>query len=173
MDAELTRLLSDADRALGRLDGIGSVLPNPDFFVAMYVRQEAVLSSQIEGTQSTLEDVLQLEVDAKVADLSKDIEELVNYVAAMNHGIKRLDTLPLSLRLIREIHSKLLEGVRGSHREPGESRKTQNWIGPAGADLASATFVRAILLAGQSIFDFLQLTFTTRVKKSETNPLEL
>src|SRR5216117_1054224 len=99
MDAELTRLLSDADRSLGRLDGIGSVLPNPDLFVAMYVRQEAVLSSQIEGTQSTLEDVLQFEVDAKGADLPKDIEEVVNYVRAMNYGLKRLDELPLSLRL--------------------------------------------------------------------------
>jgi Fic family protein len=141
MDAELTRLLSDADRSLGRLDGIGSVLPNPDLFVAMYVRQEAVLSSQIEGTQSTLEDVLQFEVDAKGLDLPKDIEEVVNYVGAMNYGINRLDTLPLSLRLIREIHSKLLEGARGAHRDPGEFRRTQNWIGPAGADLASATFV--------------------------------
>ena len=141
MDAELTRLLSDADRSLGRLDGIGAVLPNPDFFVAMYVRQEAVLSSQIEGTQSTLEDVLQFEVDAKGADLPKDIEEVVNYVGAMNYGIQRLDTLSLSLRLIREIHSKLLEGVRGAHRDPSEFRKTQNWFGPAGADLDSATFV--------------------------------
>ena len=141
MDAELTRLLSDADRALGRLDGIGSVLPNPDLFVAMYVRQEAVLSSQIEGTQSTLEDVLQFEVDAKGTDLPKDIEEVVNYVGALNYGISRLDTLPLSLRLIREIHSKLLKGVRGANRDPGEFRKTQNWIGPAGATLATATFV--------------------------------
>ena len=141
MDAELTRLLSDADRALGRLDGIGSVLPNPDLFVAMYVRQEAVLSSQIEGTQSTLEDVLQFEVDAKGTGLPKDIEEVVNYVGALNHGINRLDTLPLSLRLIREIHSKLLKGVRGANRDPGEFRKTQNWIGPAGATLQTATFV--------------------------------
>jgi Fic family protein len=141
MDAELTRLLSDADRSLGRLDGIGSVLPNPDLFVAMYVRQEAVLSSQIEGTQSTLEDVLQFEVDAKGADLPKDVEEVVNYVGAMNYGIKRLEVLPLSLRLIREIHSELLKGVRGQNRAPGEFRKTQNWIGPSGADLSSATFV--------------------------------
>lgn len=141
MDSELTKLLSDADRSLGRLDGIGTVLPNPDFFVAMYVRQEAVLSSQIEGTQSTLEDVLQFEVDAKGSDVPKDTEEVVNYVGAMNYGIKRLDTLPLSQRLIREIHSKLLAGVRGTHRDPGEFRKTQNWIGPVGADLASATFI--------------------------------
>src|SRR5688572_31755607 len=113
MDPELTRLLSQADRVLGRLDGIGAVLPNPDLFVAMYVRQEAVLSSQIEGTQSTLEDVLQFEVDAKGLDLPKDVGEVVNYVRAMNYGIKRLDELPLSLRLIREIHAELLEGARG------------------------------------------------------------
>jgi Fic family protein len=146
MDGELTKLLSDADRALGRLDGIGSVLPNPDLFVAMYVRQEAVLSSQIEGTQSTLEDVLQFEVDAKGLDLPKDVEEVVNYVRAMNYGVKRLTELPLSLRLIREIHAELLEGVRGAHRDPGEFRKAQNWIGPAGASLASATFVPPAVL---------------------------
>ena len=141
LDAELTRLLSEADRSLGRLDGVGSVLPNPDLFVAMYVRQEAVLSSQIEGTQSSLEDVLQFEVDAKGADVPKDVEEVVNYVRAMNFGIQRLEKLPLSLRLIREIHSELLKGTRGGHRTPGEFRRTQNWIGSAGANLASATFV--------------------------------
>lgn len=141
MDAELTRLLSEADRSLGRLDGIGSVLPNPNLFVAMYVRQEAVLSSQIEGTQSSLEDVLQFEVDAKGADVPKDVEEVVNYVRAMNFGIQRLEKLPLSLRLIREIHSELLKGTRGAHRTPGEFRRTQNWIGSAGANLSSATFV--------------------------------
>ena len=141
MDAELTRLLSDADRSLGRLDGVGSVLPNPDLFVAMYVRQEAVLSSQIEGTQSTLEDVLQFEVDAKGLDLPKDVEEVVNYIHAMNYGLRRLGDLPLSLRLIREIHAELLEGVRGETRTPGEFRRSQNWIGPAGANLSTATFV--------------------------------
>lgn len=141
MEGEITKLLSQADHALGKLDGIGSVLPNPDLFVAMYVRQEAVLSSQIEGTQSTLEDVLQFQVDEKSNELPRDVEEVVNYVRAMNHGIKRLDTLPLSLRLIREIHAKLMEGVRGQNRTPGQFRKTQNWIGPAGATLNSATFV--------------------------------
>ncbi|HEY3040087.1 MAG TPA: Fic family protein [Pyrinomonadaceae bacterium] len=141
IDAELTRLLSEADRSLGRLDGISSVLPNPDLFVAMYVRQEAVLSSQIEGTQSSLEDVLQFEVDAKGADVPKDVEEVVNYVRAMNFGIQRLEKLPLSLRLIREIHSELLKGTRGAHRTPGEFRRTQNWIGSGGASLSTATFV--------------------------------
>ena len=107
----------------------------------MYVRQEAVLSSQIEGTQSSLEDVLQFEVDAKGADVPKDVEEVVNYVRAMNFGTTRLEKLPLSLRLIREIHAELLKGTRGAHRTPGEFRRTQNWIGSAGANLANATFV--------------------------------
>lgn len=141
MDAELNHLLSVADRALGRLDGVTSILPNPDLFVAMYVRHEAVLSSQIEGTQSTLEDVLQFEIDAKGHEQPKDVEEVVNYIHAMNHGLERLKELPLSLRLIREIHGKLLEGVRGRHHEPGEFRRSQNWIGPKGCTLTTATFV--------------------------------
>jgi Fic family protein len=141
IDSELAQLLSEADRALGRLDGITSVLPNPDLFVGMYVRQEAVLSSQIEGTQSTLEDVLQFEMDAGGELLPKDVGEVVNYVRAMNYGLERLDRLPLSLRLICEIHAELLRGTRGSNREPGEFRRTQNWIGPAGCSLMNAAFV--------------------------------
>ena len=141
MDRELTRLLSEADHALGRLDGVTSILPNPDLFVSMYVRHEAVLSSQIEGTQSTLEDVLQFEIDAKGEEHPKDAAEVVNYVRAMNYGLKRLDDLPLSLRLIREIHGELLKGVRGANRTPGEFRRSQNWIGPANCTLATAAFV--------------------------------
>jgi Fic family protein len=141
MDAELIRLLSRADRSLGRLDGATSILPNPDLFVAMYVRQEAVLSSQIEGTQSTLEDVLQYEIHVKGQERPKDIEEVVNYVEALQYGLERLKELPLCLRLIREIHKKLLNGVRGSDRTPGEFRKTQNWLGSSGCTLAQATFV--------------------------------
>jgi Fic family protein len=141
IDAELSRDLSEADRALGRLDGVATVLPNPDLFVSMYVRQEAVLSSQIEGTQSTLEDVLQFEIDSKGRDFPEDIQEVVNYVRAMNYGLERLKTLPLSLRLIREIHGKLLEGARGSSRTPGEFRTSQNWVGPAGCKLKDTTFV--------------------------------
>ena len=140
MDHELMRLLSDADRALGRLDGVSSILPNPNMFVAMYVRHEAVLSSQIEGTQSSLDDVLEFEVDAR-GEHPKDIEEVVNYVRAMNHGLRRLEELPLCLRLLREIHEELLKGVRGAERSPGEFRRSQNWIGPAGCDLNTATFV--------------------------------
>lgn len=141
MDKELTRLLSDADRALGRVDGVASILPNPVLFVAMYVKHEAVFSSQIEGTQSTLEDVLEYEVNPKGEARPKDVEEVVNYVRAMNYGLNRLSELPLSLRLIREIHAELLKGVRGGERTPGEFRHSQNWVGPAGCTLKNAEFV--------------------------------
>ena len=139
MDTKMNRLLSRADRAVGRLDGVASILPNPNLFVAMYVRQEAVLSSQIEGTQSTLEDVLQFEADAEGCEAPKDIEEVVNYVHAMDYGLERLRTLPLSLRLVREIHERLLKGVRGEHKTPGEFRRSQNYIG--GSMPGDAVFV--------------------------------
>lgn len=140
-DDEMRDLLSQADRALGRLDGSIEALPNPELFVFMYVRKEAVLSSQIEGTQASLGDVL--EVEARVFDPTRpnDTEEILNYVAALSYGLERLKTLPVSLRLIREIHEKLMQGVRGQHATPGEFRKTQNWIGPQGASLKDATFV--------------------------------
>lgn len=141
MDRDLTRLLSEADRALGRLDGVATILPNPELFVAMYVRQEAVLSSQIEGTQSSLVDVLQFEIDSAGRELPKDVEEVVNYVSAINYGLQRLADLPLSLRLIREIHERLLVDVRGAERTPGEFRRTQNWIGPRNSTVTNATFV--------------------------------
>ncbi len=140
-DGEMLRLLSDADRAVAKLDAYATILPNPDLFVAMYVRKEAVLSSQIEGTQSTLEDVLEFEANAPPDHQPKDVEEVVNYVRAMNYGLRRLRDLPLSLRLIREIHAKLMEGVRGANKTPGEFRTSQNWIGPQNAPLANATFV--------------------------------
>lgn len=140
-DEDLQRLLSQADRALGRLDGSIQTLPHPDLFVYMYVRKEAVLSSQIEGRQSSLQDVLAAEAKILAPDRPQDVNEVVNYVAAMNYGLKRLAELPVSVRLIREIHAKLLSGVRGSHLTPGEIRTTQNWIGPGGCTLSNATFV--------------------------------
>jgi Fic family protein len=140
-DGELQTLLSTADRDLARLDAIAALLPNPDLFVAMYVRHEAVLSSQIEGTQSTLEDVLAFEADALRDDAPKDVEEVVNYVRAMNHGLARLGDLPLSLRLLREIHGELMQGVRGGDKSPGEFRTSQNWIGGRNSSLATASFV--------------------------------
>lgn len=141
IDEELLELLSRADRALGRLDGSTEALPNPDLFVMMYVRKEAVLSSQIEGTQASLADVLELE--AKVLDPQNptDASEIVNYVNALNYGIKRLDELPLSLRLLCEIHAKLMDGTRGQELSPGEFRRSQNWIGPKGSNLNNARFI--------------------------------
>lgn len=139
-DSAVYRLLSDADRALGRLDGAASILPNPDFFVSMYVRQEAVLSSQIEGTQSTLKDLLLFE-SQHTSNPRSDVDEIVHYVDAMGHGLERLKTLPLSLRLLREVHERLLATGRGSEKQPGEFRRSQNWIGTPGCTLAFATFV--------------------------------
>ncbi len=141
LDGDLLALLSEADIALGRLDGLVRVIPDPDFFVSMYVRREAVLSSQIEGTQSTLEDLLEVELEPDIQDPHTDVGDIVNYIAAMNHGLSRIDELPLSLRLIREIHAELLRDGRGSHATPGEFRTSQNWIGAAGASLSQATFV--------------------------------
>jgi Fic family protein len=142
ISGETLSLLSRADQAVGRLDGvIHGPLPNPDFFVAMYVRREAVLSSQIEGTQSTLQDLLAIELNPRFRALPGDVEEVVNYVHAMNFGLERLATLPLSRRLIREIHAELLRGGRGSSRSPGEFRSVPNWIGPEGAPITQATFV--------------------------------
>lgn len=140
-DDEMLALLSKADVGLGRLDGVVKVIPDPDFFVGMYVRREAVLSSQIEGTQSTLEDLLKVELEPESRGRYGDVGDIVNYVAAMNHGLGRLDELPLSLRLIREIHAELLRDGRSAQATPGEFRTTQNWIGPAGASLQRATFV--------------------------------
>jgi Fic family protein len=141
IDVKLSRLLSQADLALGRLDGISTLLPNPDLFVSMYVRQEAVFSSQIDGTQTTLEDLFQFAIDSKDQDFPQDIQQVVNYVSAMNYGLERLKTLPLTLRLIRETHEKLLAGVPGSDCTLGEFRTSQNWIGPVGCTLSNATFV--------------------------------
>ena len=141
LDGALQRLLSEADLALGRLDGSIQTLPNPDLFVFMYVRKEAVLSSQIEGTQSSLQDLLAAEAQIVSPSRPRDVREVVNHVAAMNYGLERLKELPVSVRLIREIHARLLEGVRGSELAPGELRDRQNWIGPAGGTLREAVFV--------------------------------
>ncbi|WP_026072846.1 Fic family protein [Nodosilinea nodulosa] len=141
MDQEMWNLLSQADRALGRLDGATDALPNPDLFVFMYVRKEAVLSSQIEGTQASLIDVLEFESQALEPDNPQDVVEVVNYISAINYGLERLKELPVSLRLIREIHQELMKGVRGAERNPGEFRRSQNWIGSAGCSLAEATYV--------------------------------
>ncbi len=141
IDSEMQRLLSEADRALGRLEGSIQTLPNPDLFVLMYVRKEAVLSSQIEGTQASINDLLKAEAKVFDANAPRDVDEVINYVTAMNHGLARLPELPLSVRLIREIHERLLDGVRGRNLQPGELRRSQNWIGPQRSTLMTATFV--------------------------------
>ncbi len=138
LSEDLQLLLSQADRALARLDGIGETLPNPDLFVAMYVRKEAVLSSQIEGTQATLQDVLDFE---STGEQREDVDKTVNYVRAMKRGLELLKEFPVSLRLIKEIHGELMHGVRGQERSPGEFRRTQNWIGPSGSTLGDAAFI--------------------------------
>ena len=121
--------LSEADRAVGRLDGITALVPDTSLFLYMYVRKEAVLSSQIEGTQSTLNDLLRFESDAAAGAPVDDIREVSNYIAAMEHGLARLSKLPLSLRLIREMHEKLMASGRGMTKQPGAFRTSQNWIG--------------------------------------------
>jgi len=142
LDRALQRLLSEADTAVGRLDGSVQTLPNPDLFVLMYVRKEAVLSSQIEGTQSSLHDLLAAEAEALGAErIARDVDEVISYVRAMRHGLDRLAALPLSTRLVREIHAHLMDGVRGGHLTPGELRTSQNWIGGPGMSINGASFV--------------------------------
>lgn len=137
----LVAALSAADRAAGRLAGEGGRLPNPHLLIRPFVRREAVLSSKIEGTQATLGELLAAEVGAAVERSPEDLREVANYVVALEYGVERLGTLPLSLRLVRELHARLMEGVRGGQATPGEFRRTQNWIGPPGATIASATYV--------------------------------
>ncbi|WP_425644386.1 Fic family protein [Agrobacterium leguminum] len=135
----LLERLSLAERAVGRLDGITMLLPRQELFLYMYVRKEAVLSSQIEGTQSTLSDLLRFETEAQAGQPVDDIREVSNYVDAMMYGLQRLETLPMSLRLIREMHARLLHSGRGGTKDPGEFRRSQNWIG--GTRPGNALFV--------------------------------
>jgi len=133
--------LERASHALGLLDGSVLTLPNPDLFVMMYIRKEAVLSSQIEGTQSSLQDVLAAEARMFSPERPKDVREVINYVDAIRYGLELLKTLPVSIRLIREIHERLLKDVRGRDQTPGELRRSQNWIGVGGCTLNEATFI--------------------------------
>ncbi|EJP21489.1 Fic/DOC family protein [Peptostreptococcaceae bacterium AS15] len=138
IDGKLQNLINTAYLLLGRLDGMAITLPDIDLFVSMYVQKEAVISSQIEGTQASLIDVLQKD---RSKEKIKDTEEIVNYIKATNYAFKRLEELPLCMRLIKETHSILLSGVRGNEKLPGEFRKSQNWIGYAGCTLNTASFV--------------------------------
>lgn len=140
LDDDLLDLLARANLALGRLDGLTAVLPDPGVFLYTYIRKEAVLSSQIEGTQSSLSDLLLFENEAAPGVPLNDVQEVSNYVAAMQHGLKRVrGGFPVSLRLLKEIHAVLLTKGRGSEKEPGEFRRSQNWIG--GTRPGNAAFV--------------------------------
>jgi Fic family protein len=132
--------LSEADRALGTLNGMGETLPNPHLLIVPFTRREAVLSSKIEGTLTSLSDLFQFEA-GRESGIARDVYEVANYVRAMEYGLSRLPDLPLSTRLIRELHLRLLTGVRGDHYTPGEFRTSQNWIGPPGCTLNEASFV--------------------------------
>lgn len=140
--SDLVAKLSEADRALGELSGLGQSLPNPYLLIRPFVRREAVLSSRIEGTQASLSDLYTYEaVQLALFEQASDVREVYNYVRALEYGLDRLRTLPLGLRLIREIHARLMEGVRGEHQTPGEFRRSQNWIGPPGCTLNEAPFI--------------------------------
>ena len=138
MDSDMMALLIKANRSIATLEGLSSGVPNMRLFVSMYVRKEAVLSSQIEGTQATLEDIFNPAIDK---NRNLDVSDVVNYVRAIEYAIERLDTLPISGRLLRETHSVLMEGVRGEDKEPGEFRRSQNWIGPAGCQIKDARYI--------------------------------
>jgi len=141
-DRESVLLLSQADSALSELSGLGRHLPNPHLLITPYVRREAVLSSKIEGTKTNLAELLLDEVDPRAVEQNPDdVREVRNYVRALEHGVRQLKKLPLSLRLVREIHRELMRGVRGEHATPGEFRRSQNWIGAAGSRPETATYV--------------------------------
>jgi len=140
--SDLITALSNAASALGELKGLGHHLANPHLLIAPFIRREAVLSSRIEGTHASLSDLYAYEaVQLSMFNRPTDVKEVHNYVRALEYGLERLDTFPLSLRLIRELHAHLMEGVRGDHQTPGKFRRSQNWIGPPGCLLEDATFV--------------------------------
>ena len=138
MDEEMVRLLVDANKQLVKLDTASQLISNADLFILMYVRKEALISSQIEGTQCTLDDVLDPEVETNA---NLDVSDVINYVKATQYALKRLERLPLCCRLIREIHEVLMENVRGQDKTPGEFRHSQNWIGPANCSLKDARYI--------------------------------
>lgn len=138
---QLISALSDADRLIGRLAGEGGRLPNPHVLIRPFVQREAVLSSKIEGTQATLGELLAAEAGAAVDRSPDDLREVGNYVVALEHGISRLRRLPICVRLTRELHEKLMSGVRGNHAAPGRFRTIQNWIGKPGSTIHTATYI--------------------------------
>ena len=138
IDSNMVSKLVKANRELVKLDTAARFIPNTDLFISMYVRKEALISSQIEGTQCTLDEVLDPEIDT---NSNLDVADVINYVRATNYSLERLKTLPLCCRLLREIHSELMQGVRGQEKNPGEFRASQNWIGPANCSLKDARYI--------------------------------
>ncbi|NCB41043.1 MAG: Fic family protein [Clostridia bacterium] len=138
LDEETIRLLSKANRSIGILEGVSMQVPNIELFVFMYVRKEALLSSQIEGTQATLDDILDPNIEENT---NQNVADVINYIKASQYAASRLDELPICSRLLKETHSILMEGVRGGEKTPGEFRISQNWIGPAGSTLKDARFI--------------------------------
>ena len=170
----LRRQFDEAHVALGRLDSVSSLLPDPSLFIYMYIRKEAVLSSMIEGTQSSLSDLLLLELAEKPGVPVDDTKEVINYVAALNHGLKLLEEgLPISLRLIKAVHAKLLSSGRGSNQTPGEFRRSQNWIG--GSRPGNAVFVpppaHEVLNCMGELEKFLNDVSTENEQQAPTSPL--
>ena len=138
IDSELTEKLIKAYRVLAILDDRAMHIPNIDLFISMYVQKEAILSSQIEGTQATLEDIFNPNISENI---NSDVDDVINYIKATKYAIQRLDTLPLCSRLLLETHEVLLSGVRGREKNPGEFRKSQNWIGGAGSTIKTARYI--------------------------------
>ena len=138
IDENLIKLLVEANRQLAQLDTASQLIPNIELFVSMYVRKEALMSSQIEGTQCTLEDILDPQLDVNA---NADVGEVINYIKAAHFALERLKTLPICNRLLRETHAVLMEGVRGQEKSPGEFRRSQNWIGPSGSTLKNARYI--------------------------------
>jgi len=140
-NTELVNALSKADQVIGQLASEGGKLPNPHLLLRPFITREAVLSSRIEGTQATVGEVLAHDAGIEVKRNPDDLQEVLNYITALDYGLARLASLPLSLRLIKEVHERLMDGVRGAHATPGEFRSSQNWIGMAGSTIMTAKYV--------------------------------
>jgi Fic family protein len=138
MDGDFQALLAKTNRLIGKIDGVVSGIPDIDLFISMYIRKEALLSSQIEGTQATLDDILDPEAEE---NQNVNISEVLNYIKAADYTIERMNELPLCLRLLKEAHEILMTGIRGGEKNPGEFRRSQNWIGPGGSTLKNATYI--------------------------------
>ena len=138
IDEDMLSLISDASRILGKLEQKSNEIPNKELYISMYIRKEALLSSQIEGTQATLDDIFDPNIESNV---NLEVTDVINYIKASMYSNELIHTLPLSSRFLRNVHAVLLDGVRGEDKNPGEFRKTQNWIGPQGGSLKNAKFI--------------------------------